>query len=124
VSLRDLLVVSLIIFGLFCLAGAVLLYVIELRLKHLFGRLGSIGESLDSLNVSLRGKVESLDGKVTETARELYRQAERIGELVMRELKKLDKVAYIRFASVYRNFEDVDAFSKAIREVSPTPRKK
>jgi transcriptional repressor NrdR len=46
----------------------------------------------------------------------------------MRELKKLDKVAYIRFASVYRNFEDVDAFSKAIREVSPTlrspPRKK
>jgi len=42
-----------------------------------------------------------------------------LGELVMRELKKLDKVAYIRFASVYRNFEDVDAFSKAIREVSP-----
>ena len=52
----------------------------------------------------------------------------RLGELVMRELKKLDKVAYIRFASVYRNFEDVDAFSRAIREVSPassgTPRKK
>ena len=49
---------------------------------------------------------------------------QQLGELVMRELKKLDKVAYIRFASVYRNFEDVDAFSKAIREVSPTPRKK
>ena len=44
---------------------------------------------------------------------------QQIGELVMRELKKLDKVAYIRFASVYRNFEDVDAFSRAIREVSP-----
>ena len=41
----------------------------------------------------------------------------RLGELVMRELKKLDKVAYIRFASVYRNFEDVDEFSDAIREV-------
>ena len=40
----------------------------------------------------------------------------------MRELKKLDKVAYIRFASVYRNFEDVDEFSEAIREVkSPRP---
>jgi len=49
---------------------------------------------------------------------------QQLGELVMRELKKLDKVAYIRFASVYRNFEDVDAFSRAIREVSPTPRKK
>jgi transcriptional repressor NrdR len=35
----------------------------------------------------------------------------------MRELKKLDKVAYIRFASVYRNFADVDEFSDAIREV-------
>lgn len=41
----------------------------------------------------------------------------RIGELVMRELKKLDKIAYIRFASVYRNFEDLDEFSDAIREV-------
>ena len=42
----------------------------------------------------------------------------RIGELVMRELKKLDKVAYVRFASVYRNFEDVDEFSELVREVS------
>ena len=38
--------------------------------------------------------------------------------MVMRELKKLDKVAYVRFASVYRNFEDVDEFSELIREVS------
>ncbi|MBL8486415.1 MAG: transcriptional repressor NrdR [Rhodocyclaceae bacterium] len=43
--------------------------------------------------------------------------SDRIGELVMRELKRLDKVAYIRFASVYRNFEDVDEFSDAIREI-------
>lgn len=46
----------------------------------------------------------------------------RIGELVMRELRKLDKVAYVRFASVYRNFEDVDAFAEAIREVRPRKR--
>ncbi len=44
--------------------------------------------------------------------------SEKLGEMVMRELKKLDKVAYVRFASVYRNFEDVDEFSKVIREVS------
>jgi transcriptional repressor NrdR len=43
--------------------------------------------------------------------------SQRIGELVIRELKKLDKIAYIRFASVYRNFEDLDEFSDAIREV-------
>lgn len=41
----------------------------------------------------------------------------RVGELVMRELKKLDKVAYVRFASVYRSFEDVDEFSRLIREI-------
>lgn len=43
--------------------------------------------------------------------------SDRIGELVMRELKQLDKIAYVRFASVYRNFEDVDEFSRAIKEV-------
>ncbi len=41
----------------------------------------------------------------------------RIGEMVMRELHKLDHVAYIRFASVYKSFEDVDDFRDAIREV-------
>jgi len=45
-------------------------------------------------------------------------QSTRIGELVMRELKKLDKVAYVRFASVYRNFEDLDAFRTLVDEVS------
>jgi transcriptional repressor NrdR len=42
----------------------------------------------------------------------------RIGELVMRELKKLDKVAYVRFASVYRNFEDIDEFRTLVDQVS------
>ncbi|MBM3115547.1 transcriptional regulator NrdR [Jeongeupia naejangsanensis] len=41
-----------------------------------------------------------------------------IGEMVMTELAKLDKVAYIRFASVYRSFSDVDDFRDAIREVT------
>ena len=36
----------------------------------------------------------------------------------MNELKRLDKVAYIRFASVYRAFQDVDDFRDAIRDVS------
>ncbi|MDR4513120.1 transcriptional regulator NrdR [Nitrosomonas sp.] len=41
-----------------------------------------------------------------------------IGESVMHELYKLDKVAYIRFASVYKSFQDVDDFRDAIREVN------
>ena len=42
----------------------------------------------------------------------------RLGELVMRELKKLDKVAYVRFASVYRSFEDIDDFKLLVDEVN------
>jgi transcriptional repressor NrdR len=41
----------------------------------------------------------------------------RIGELVMHELKQLDKVAYIRFASVYRSFEDIEDFKSVMDEV-------
>ena len=41
----------------------------------------------------------------------------RVGELVMRELKRLDKVAYIRFASVYRSFEDLESFESALKEL-------
>ena len=43
--------------------------------------------------------------------------AARLGEMVMLELKKLDKVAYIRFASVYRSFEDIDEFRALVDEV-------
>ena len=86
-----------------------------------------------SLELALRKRPVSADlveAAVGEIEEKLLSSGERevpsqqVGELVMRELKKLDKVAYIRFASVYRNFEDVDAFSKAIKEVSPSPRKK
>lgn len=51
-------------------------------------------------------------------------QSEKIGELVMRELKRMDKIAYIRFASVYRNFEDAEEFSEVIREVTTPARTK
>jgi len=45
-----------------------------------------------------------------------------IGEMVMQELYKLDKVGYIRFASVYRSFQDVSDFRDALKEVeAPAP---
>lgn len=40
-----------------------------------------------------------------------------IGEMVMRKIKKLDKVAYIRFAAVYRDFKDVDDFKEVIKKI-------
>jgi transcriptional repressor NrdR len=51
-------------------------------------------------------------------------KSEKLGELVMRELKRIDKVAYIRFASVYRSFEDVDDFSEMVKEVRPVRRRR
>lgn len=44
-----------------------------------------------------------------------------IGEMVMQELHRLDKVGYIRFASVYRSFQDVSDFRDALREVETPP---
>jgi transcriptional repressor NrdR len=41
----------------------------------------------------------------------------RLGEMLMRELKRIDKVGYVRFASVYRSFEDVDEFRQLIRDI-------
>ena len=87
---------------------------------------GGIQRALEKRPVSM----EAVEQSINRIKSQLRATGERevdakfIGNLVMEELKGLDKVAYIRFASVYRNFEDVDAFSKAIREVSPTPKKK
>lgn len=49
---------------------------------------------------------------------------QRIGEFIMEELKQLDKIAYIRFASVYRSFEDVSEFQNVIAEIASTADKK
>ena len=56
-------------------------------------------------------------------------RSERLGELVMGELRELDKVAFVRFASVYRRFEDVSEFEDVIEEfrragTGATPTKK
>jgi len=44
-------------------------------------------------------------------------ESRKIGDQVMRQLKKLDKVAYIRFASVYREFEDLETFKEELNKL-------
>jgi len=46
-----------------------------------------------------------------------------VGEMVMAELRKLDEVAYIRFASVYRRFQDLDEFREEIDRLAREPAK-
>ncbi|MBU3897569.1 MAG: transcriptional regulator NrdR, partial [Gammaproteobacteria bacterium] len=81
---------------------------------------------LASMKLALRKRpvsTEQVDGAVERIEEKLLMQgvrelpSARLGELVMRELKKLDKVAYVRFASVYRSFEDVDEFRALVDEV-------
>lgn len=81
---------------------------------------------LASMNLALRKRpvsTEQIDGAVERMEEKLLNlgvreiPSSRIGELVMRELKKLDKVAYVRFASVYRSFEDVDDFKSVVDEI-------
>jgi transcriptional repressor NrdR len=81
---------------------------------------------LDSMSLALRKRpvsTEQVDNAIERIEEKLLGlgarevPSTRIGELVMRELKKLDKVAYIRFASVYRSFEDIDEFKSLVDEV-------
>jgi transcriptional repressor NrdR len=68
--------------------------------------------SVEQIDAALERIQEKL---LTSGAREVT--SARLGELLMRELKRMDKVAYVRFASVYRSFEDVDEFRQLIRDI-------
>ena len=79
-----------------------------------------------SFNLALRKRpvsTEQIDSSIERIEENLLNLGEReiassrLGEMVMRELKKLDKVAYVRFASVYRSFEDIDEFRALVDEV-------
>jgi transcriptional repressor NrdR len=67
--------------------------------------------------------IEKIEESISHIKHKLLSAGERevdagtIGEWVMEELQKLDHVAYIRFASVYLSFEDVDAFRKMIEKL-------
>lgn len=76
---------------------------------------------------------EYVDGAIERITQKLLALGEReiasrrIGEMVMRELYRLDKVAYIRFASVYKDFQDVEDFRDVLKEVekpASTPRRR
>lgn len=53
--------------------------------------------------------------KYVQESRERERSTEKVGEMIMRRLKELDKVAYVRFASVYLDFKDVSEFMSELR---------
>lgn len=70
---------------------------------------------------------ELVDAAIDNVVQKVFALGEReigtrqIGEMVMKELLKLDKVAYIRFASVYKSFQDVGDFADAVEAVRKSP---
>lgn len=91
--------------------------------RELFNRekvLAGILRACEKRPVSL----ESIENLVDEIEKEIHRDVGRevvtakIGELVMEKLHDLDKIAYIRFASVYRKFEDLSEFIKEVKEIT------
>jgi transcriptional repressor NrdR len=85
-----------------------------------------LGKMRGSMSLALRKRpvsVEQIDAAMERIQDKLLNSgarevpSTRLGELVMRELKRIDKVAYVRFASVYRSFEDVDEFRQLIRGI-------
>ena len=66
---------------------------------------------------------ESIDKLVTEIEKSVYNlgsnevSSDRIGDEVMKGLKELDQVAYVRFASVYKEFKDIDTFLSEIERI-------
>jgi len=70
-------------------------------------------------NVTME-EIESIVNDVEQKLRNLEDtevKSKTIGELVMKKLKKIDKVSYIRFASVYKDFEDIESFKEAIEKL-------
>ena len=111
---------------------------VELALPTLIKRGGSRAEyDRNKLRASMllalrkrpvpRESVEDAIGRIEDrllSAAQREIKSEKLGELVMRELKRLDKVAYVRFASVYRSFEDIDEFAEVVREVRPAAKRR
>jgi len=74
-------------------------------------------------NEAFQALLHSIERDIQKRRKREIKTAE-IGEIVMNRLRGFDKVAYIRFASVYRSFEDIDTFKKELDSLYAKPGKK
>ena len=83
------------------------------RSKIMSGLLRSV-EKRPISAMQLEGIIDKVEKYVQESS-DKERPSSELGKIIMRELKKLDKVAYVRFASVYLEFEDVSEFMEELK---------
>lgn len=74
-------------------------------------------EKLPHTDETLRKLVSAIEIDIQKKAKDGQIPSIEIGEIVMRKIKKVNKVAYIRFAAVYRQFEDVDEFKEELKKL-------
>jgi transcriptional repressor NrdR len=112
--------------------------IVELRMPQVVKQNGMRSEfDAEKLRTSFKRALhkrpvstELVDAAIDHVTQKLFALGERevvsrqIGEMVMQELLKLDKVAYIRFASVYKSFQDVGDFTEAVKAVRKSPPRK
>ncbi len=86
--------------------------------------LGGLLRACEKRPVALRELEEAADLVEAAVNRKDEREirSEEIGQILMEQLRKLDQVAYVRFASVYRRFEDVDQFLVELEKLRSAPR--
>ncbi|MDH3353273.1 MAG: transcriptional regulator NrdR [Nanoarchaeota archaeon] len=68
-------------------------------------------------SVDIEEIVDDVEANIYRVAQDKDIKSSRIGEIVMSKLKKVDKVAYIRFAAVYRDFADIDEFRDELKKL-------
>ena len=83
---------------------------LKIGVEKAFEKLSVTGGELDNI-------VDDIEANIYRIAKDKDISSSKIGEVVMSKLKKVNKVAYIRFASVYREFADIDDFKKELREL-------
>ena len=66
---------------------------------------------------TLRKLVSAIEQEIQKKASSGEIKSEDIGEIVMKKIKRIEKIAYIRFASVYRQFEDVEEFKEELKKL-------
>ncbi len=91
--------------------------------KEIFNR-EKLLRGLETATVKRDIEIEQLNNLITDIELSLKDQgifeisSTKLGEMVLLKLKDLDKVAYVRFASVYRDFKDIDEFNEELRSLS------
>ena len=74
-------------------------------------------EKREHSDETLRKLTSGIEQDIQKKARDGEIKSSEIGEIVMKRIKRVDKVAYIRFASVYRQFEDVEEFKAELQKL-------